>query len=460
MSVSQRLPVWVMLLNAALAFAVTVLGIKVWSLSAEGLPPRELTMLRLVCNQVVKEHVFEHERDVLVRRAIVGMVQGLDRYSEFVPPEAVKEFERDTTGRYEGIGITMVPRRSPITVLSLAAGGPAEQAGMQVGDEIVRIDGEDVEGLEASSVLEEARKRLLGKPGTRVTLSVRRESAARPLEIDVSRGAVQQMSVHWARLVDAEAGIGYVYVSAFQEHTIDEFDAALERLQVLAGGRLRGLVVDLRFNPGGLLDQCVSMTNRLLPGGTIVSLKRRNGEEVERREADPAKCTWPDLPVVVLVNGRSASASEVLAAALQDNGRARLVGVRTFGKGVVQSIYSWDGLDFRLKLTTSHFYTPSGRNIEGHLRRDHVNPSSGGVEPDEVVPVPGETERAISAGLNEIEIPERLRPAAEALAERLGLSLARPLGPDQDPQLAAAVTALKDAAPRQRPAEPVRPAYK
>jgi carboxyl-terminal processing protease len=244
------------------------------------------------------------------------------------------------------------------------------------------------------------------------------------------------------RWLDRDAGIGYACVAAFQRRTADELDEALADLAQAAP--LRGLVLDLRGNSGGLLESAVALANRFLRSGNLVSLRRRNGTEVRRYDADPALATHGELPLALLVDGRSASSSEVVAGALQDHRRATLVGTRTFGKGVVQSIYRWEDLDFRLKLTTSHYYTPSGRSIEGRLRRAGDGDEPGGLQPDEPVPMADGEADGLHRRLQAQEIPAPYKAAAKALAAELGFAGEHePPGPDADPQLARALAVLR-----------------
>lgn len=431
MAQTVRVPLWFLVLGLATVPAIIgafVLGVT-WGDSLRGLPSEEATILRLAHEQILEQHVDEQDPGELLHTAIGAMVGSLDRYSAYVPPSAVRQFEEDTTGRYEGIGILMATDTSPITVLYPMSGGPAEREGMQVGDQILAIDGEDMTGFSPDDLNQAARERLKGEAGLSVTLTVSRREEV--FDLELKRGAVQRESVKWARLLDPEEGIGYLHISDFQEHTVMEFDQKVDELRSLYGGELAALVVDLRFNPGGILDECVALANRFVGEGAIVSLKRRSAETVQVYEADPAECTLPDLPVVVLVNRDSASASEVFAGALRDHGRAPLVGQRTYGKGYVQSIYRWKGMDFRLKLTTSHYYTPDGHRIEGG--------EEGGLEPDRVVELDRDQTRRIHELLRELEPPARYRAAARALAEELGNPLSEPLPPEQDAQLLAAL---------------------
>ncbi|HLU38166.1 MAG TPA: S41 family peptidase [Planctomycetota bacterium] len=426
-----RFPWWLILVNGVIAFAITVGTIEFWHARFDD--QSELRMLRLVYRQVLRDHVEPHDAEEVQRGAIDWLMGQLDEYSAFVPPDKASAFDSETTGEYQGIGIVAAPRTAPLTVHALFEGGPAERAGLAVGDRILRIDGESLADLPPERVVAEATRRLLGPPGSTVTLQVER-AAGGTGEVVITRGAVQRKSVKWVRLLDAEARIGYLYIAAFQQRTAAEVDAALQQLADEAGGRLAGLVLDLRRNPGGLLHEAVAVTNRFVASGNIVTLRAR-GVEQGRHDADPRKATHRDLPLVVLVDHESASASEVVSGALQDHGRALLVGQRTFGKGAVQSIYRWEGLDFRLKLTTSHYHTPSGRSI---------GPGKGGIVPDVEVALDDEVARRLAVRLAQHEVPRRYKEAAAELGRKLGfVSEHEQLGPDEDAQLGRALAELR-----------------
>jgi carboxyl-terminal processing protease len=468
---APQVPVWFLLAMMAM-MALTAAGfLFLGTRLAPGadMPEEQMKLMDLVYASIQKNYVNKldgEENEDLVQRAIVGLVSGLDRYSEYIPPERVVKFEEANSGVYSGVGFVMQPKGDAITVYYPFPGGPAEREGLQVGDQIVEIvtleerDGKQVEvsttrvqDLVDKSVqdpdrrernLTAAAQRLIkGKAGTPVRLRIRR-GKDKLFAVTITRDEVPSPSVKWARLLDAERGIGYVYLAGFVNHSVGEFDAAAKTLVTAAGGKLRGLVLDLRFNPGGILDTCLELTNRFLKKGVIVTLNKgennENGKKVGEHRADPAKCTMPDLPLVLLINGRSASASEVLSGALQDDGRAVVVGTRSFGKGLVQSIYSLSP-QARLKITTSEYRTPNGRNI--HRGKKKADDQSWGIHPNREVVIPGEKRDAIHAALAQHEVPQKYRAAAEALAKRLGVAVQRPLPPEQDPQLAAALEEIR-----------------
>jgi len=432
---------WMVLGSLWLLMAGTVLGLWLAPRALGDIPPAKAEVLRQVFREVEQHYVFETDPDALMDGALHGMLLSLDDpYSAYVSPSELARFEESTTGQYHGIGIVMAPEAVPLTVLYPFRGGPAEDAGLQVGDTILAIDGEDVTQFAADEIQRAAQDRLLAPEGAPpVTLRVGR--GEQELVVDVARGPVQRPSVKWARLVGTEPNTAYVYLSSFQNNTAAELRRALAGLAEEAGGTLAGLVVDLRDNTGGLLDECVAICRMFLQDGVILSTRGRNGVELSTLRAD-GSAEYADVALVLLVNADSASASEVMAGALRDHDRARLVGVRTFGKGVVQTVYRWDERDFRLRLTTAHYYTPNGTNIEKKLRHPG-DPGQGGIAPDTVVELDKELGGRISNALARYEPPLRYRAAASALADRLGSPLQLPLGPDEDPQLKEALSTLR-----------------
>ncbi|MEM7201275.1 MAG: S41 family peptidase [Planctomycetota bacterium] len=432
-----RAPGWLVALNLAMLVILSMLVARTWFWD-QGLPREQLLALRLVRQQIEEEYVTPPNGEDLAWSAIEGMVSSLDRHSQFIRPDFVEAFEEDTTGAYVGIGILMATDVAPVTVQFPFVGGPSERAGLRVGDQILAADGVPLVATAERSANAVAHENLTGPTGTKVVLKVQRAEAA-PFEVVVERGRVQTPSVKWARLLAPQHGVGYLYLSSFQQRSAAEIRDAVADLRAQADNDLRALVVDLRYNLGGLLEQAVDVSNLFQAQGAIVSLKRRNAE-VERRDADPERCAFPDLPLVLLVNEDSASASEVFAGAMQDHERAVLVGTRTFGKGLVQSIYRWEELSFRLKLTTAHYYTPSGRSIQriGEPGHDGVR---GGIEPDRVVRLDNKKERSDLKSLLQRgqDVPRRYSAEVKELSQRLDLTMTRPPGPESDAQLAAAL---------------------
>ncbi|MEP6858263.1 MAG: S41 family peptidase [Gemmatimonadales bacterium] len=307
-----------------------------------------------VFRHVQNEYVDAVSDSALYRKSVDGMLYELrDPYSTFLPPDRFARLNETTTGNYAGLGVEVDLRDGWLIVVAAIPGGPAEHAGLQPGDRIIGIAGKQTKGW----TNEEASKVLRGKPGTSVTLTIERPGSSAPIELKVQRTTIHQSAVRRASLLGD--GIGYIDLKAFSDSTVKELNGAITTL--LAHG-MKTLVLDLRTNPGGLLNQGVRVSDLFLnPGQKIVSMRGRLSE-ANREYADSAVQRWPQLPLVVLVDGRSASAAEIVAGALQDHDRAVLVGTPTYGKGSAQSVIPF-GLEGGLKITTARWFTPSGRSI-------------------------------------------------------------------------------------------------
>ena len=290
----------------------------------------------------------------LYQKSVDGMLYELrDPYSTFLPPERFARLNESTSGNYAGLGIEVDLRDGWLIVVTPLPGSPAERAGIQAGDRIIEIGGRSTKGW----TNEEASKTLRGRPGTMVSLRIERPGIAAPLELRLERTAIHQSAVRRTALLGD--GVGYIDLKAFSDSTAKEVTNAITSL--LARG-MRTLVLDLRTNPGGLLGQGVRVTDLFLnPGQKIVSMRGRV-PDANREYADTAKQTWPALPLMVLVDGRSASASEIVAGALQDHDRAVIIGQPTYGKGSAQSVIPF-GAQGGLKITTARWFTPAGRSI-------------------------------------------------------------------------------------------------
>jgi carboxyl-terminal processing protease len=443
MEQQPRLPLWFLLVNWALIAAAFVLGLMLGGRRFADLPEPQRSALELVHREILRSHVDPQNSAELIDRAIAGMVQSLDPYSRYVPPSEVKRYEEANSGHYEGIGAQFGTHGEQVILWYPLAGSPAEAAGLLPGDRLLAVDGKPLAaGLDRGSIAELVR----GPAATQVRLRLERDGQAR--DVVVRRGDVQKPCVKWASFVDREAGLGYVHLSDFHPQAARQLIAAVDGLRREAP--LHGLLLDLRFDGGGSLDECIGIARAFLPSGRIVSQSRRD-ETVEVHDAGVGRCDFPDLPLVVLVNEHSASASEVLAGALQDHRRAAIVGMRTHGKARVNTVYTWKNLEFRLKLTTGRYLTPNGRDIE----RNHGRPAAGngngggaeeqgGIAPDVAVPVTAQQKVAIQSRLDADEPPLAFRAAFAAVAARHGIVVPTPLGTDADPQLAQALSTLRE----------------
>jgi carboxyl-terminal processing protease len=328
--------------------------------SPADLPPRDLRLIAEVLGRVKADYVDVVDDHQLMGKALRGMVSGLDPHSAFLDSEEYEELRVATQGNYSGIGIEVSLEDGFVVVVAPFEGSPAERAGIQAGDAIIAIDGKVLD----TTSLADALARMRGEPGTPVRVTIEREDVEEPITYAMQRAAVL---VHSVRAELLAPGEGYLRISQFSETTGSEVEAAIAKLK--ARGPLKGLVLDLRNNPGGVLEAGIEVADAFLERGVIVSADGRTDESRFSVDAEPGDLLG-GAPIVVLVNGGSASASEIVAGALRDHHRATLVGRTTFGKGTVQTVLPLsDGQ--ALKLTTSRYYTPSGASIQGKgLRPD------------------------------------------------------------------------------------------
>jgi carboxyl-terminal processing protease len=319
-------------------------------------PYRSLDVLAEVLAYVQNAYVDETKETDLVHAAVEGMLQRLDPHSMLLRPEVYRAMRDETTGEFDGVGLEVSQEADAIVVVAPLADSPAERAGILAGDRIVAVDGSPAKEMPVG----EATRRMKGAAGSQVVLSIERVGLPEPRSFTLVRDHVRTTSVDW-RLLDRGTGTVYVRIRTFQDRTDRELRQALDGARKEIGGPIQGLVLDLRNNPGGLLEQAVKVADRFLSSGVIVSTESRGKQpEVERAHE---KDTEPDYPIVLLVNRGSASASEIVAGALQDHGRAVVAGVRTFGKGSVQTIVELDD-GSALKLTVARYFTPNHRSIQ------------------------------------------------------------------------------------------------
>ncbi len=319
------------------------------------LPLDELRTFTEVMNKIKSDYVEPVEDKTLLQNAIRGMLSGLDPHSAYLDAESFKDLQVSTTGEFGGLGIEVSMEDGFVKVISPIDDTPAQQAGIHAGDLIIRIDGAPVKGL----TLGEAVNRMRGKPGSEIILTVVREGEEKPLKFTLKRAVIKVNSVKGRTL---EPGFGYVRISQFQSNTGENLTQFINKLKQENGDKLKGLILDLRNNPGGVLNASVDVTDAFLEKGLVVYTDGRLRDSHQKFNAKPGDVI-KGAPLVVLINGGSASASEIVAGALQDHKRAILMGSKSFGKGSVQTVVPMDD-GAALKITTARYYTPSGRSIQ------------------------------------------------------------------------------------------------
>lgn len=332
-----------------------------------------------VIEEIEQNYVDPVEPEKLIQKAIQGMLTGLDPHSAFLPPEDFEELQVDTKGEFGGIGIVISIKDNVLTVISAIDGTPAYKAGIKADDRIIKVDDEPTQNMQ----LWEAVKKMRGPKGTIVIITVIRKGEPEPLDFELVRDVIPIESVKYVTLKN---GYGYIWITNFRDNTTEDLKAALVELEN-ESKPLNGLVVDLRDNPGGLLNQAVDVSDTFLSGGVIVSIKGRHDDQqnVFKAHSDPSDKVYP---IVVLINGGSASASEIVAGALQDNKRALILGTPSFGKGSVQTVKSLrDG--YGIKYTIARYYTPNGTSIQAQ-----------GIQPDIVL-----KNRILNQGQDETDSP-------------------------------------------------------
>jgi carboxyl-terminal processing protease len=354
-------------LGLALIGSLSLVG---WQAATHGAKPKDemLELYGLFVDAVEKveaNYVRPVSRRELLETALEGMLQRLDQHSSYINTSELRQFRRQIEGRFGGIGIQVdvEPEVGHLRVIAPMVGTPAYEAGILAGDVILEIDGRPAEGMSPDKAIEV----LTGRPGTDVKLSVLHEGSEDPETITITRAVIDIPSVlgdrrksddRWDLIIDKDKKIGYIRVAGFNEHTSDELKKALDQLKDEGA---KGLILDLRDDPGGLLSSAVEVSDLFLDKGEIVSTKGRN--ILPKKYVAQKDSPFEDLPMVVLINQNSASASEIVAAALQDHKRAAIVGQRSYGKGSVQNLIDLDGGNSLLKLTVASYYRPSGENI-------------------------------------------------------------------------------------------------
>lgn len=374
---------------------------------AQGETYEDLKIFSEVLSQVQKNYVEETRSTDLVYGAIKGMLSTLDPHSAFMPPDVYKEVQVDTRGEFGGLGIQISVKDNKLTVIAPIEGTPADQAGIKPGDHIIKVGDESTKDM----TLIDAVNKMRGPKGTKVNLTLLREGVDGPLEFSLVREVIRIQSVRSKMLQD---NIGYVRVTQFQEQTGKDLSKAIKKLN---DDKMTSLILDLRNNPGGLLSTAVEVTEQFLEQGkTIVSIKGREGKQEEYSSSN--RSSLQGIPMIVLINEGSASASEIVAGALQDWSKAIILGTQTFGKGSVQTIVPLsDGSG--LRLTTARYYTPKGRSIQNT-----------GIEPHIVVKPAKKLEARASTPLREKDLERHLKN--ETLEE---FSKSQPRSPMLPPDL-------------------------
>ena len=327
---------------------------------------KELAEFVSVLNRIRAEYVDQVDDKQLIRGAIDGMLNSLDPHSSYLDASDFETLMSTTDGNYGGLGITVTLEDGAVKVIAATRGTPADRAGIKAGDFITHVDGQ----LFYGGTLDEATDKMRGEPGTQVRLRVVRPGRDEPLELTITRAIINIPAVRH----EIKDRVGIITVTTFNRNTTDMARRAIAEMERNPGGAPLGYVLDLRSNPGGLLDQAIELSDLFLERGEVVSQRGRQRSDIERYYAEPGDATG-GKPIVVLVDAGSASAAEIVAAALQDHRRGLVMGERTFGKGSVQTLVPLGSGQTALRLTTARYYTPSGRSVQ-----------EGGVQPDIFVP--------------------------------------------------------------------------
>jgi carboxyl-terminal processing protease len=325
---------------------------------------RELNLFGAVFERVRDAYVDKPDDNKLIEPAITGMLAGLDPHSSYMDPKSFKDMREETSGEFGGLGIEVTMEGGLVKVVTPIDETPAAKAGILANDIIIKVDDVPLQGM----ALDQAVEKLRGPANSKVRLTIMRKGQDKPIETSLTREVIQMRSVRSNLEGD---DIGYIRVSQFNERTSDRLIKAIADItRKVSDGNLKGYILDLRNNPGGLLDEAISVSSAFLQRGEIVSTRGRNPEDTQRFTAKGGDLT-KGKPLIVLINGGSASASEIVAGALQDHRRATIIGTRSFGKGSVQTIIPLGTVRGALRLTTARYYTPSGRSIQAK-----------GIEPD------------------------------------------------------------------------------
>jgi carboxyl-terminal processing protease len=420
------------LLGALAGAAVTLLAVQPNPLpigssaeAAAGRAYRQLNLFGDVFERVRADYVDKPDDTKLIESAISGMLTGLDPHSSYMDSKKFRDMEVLTNGKFGGLGIEVTMEDGLIKVVAPIDDSPAAKAGVTANDVITMLDNEAVQGMTLNQVVDKTR----GPIDTKIKLTIMRKGSAKPLVLSIAREVIRVKSVSWH---PEGSDVGYIRILRFNEQTTDGLKQALSDLKnKLGGDKIKGYILDLRNNPGGLLDQAISVSNAFLDKGEIVSTRGRKSDETKRFYARPRGELTGDKPLIVLINGGSASASEIVAGALQDHKRATLIGTRSFGKGSVQAIVPLGAGNGALRLTTARYYTPSGRTIQAM-----------GIVPDfqVVQDVPNDIKDAVDSR-SEASLPGHLAATGQ---EKSGSQSYVPPDEQNDKALQEAINLLRD----------------
>src|SRR6516165_1278699 len=395
---------------------------------------RHLSLFREVFERVRDNYVEKPDDGQLIKSALNGMLTGLDPHSSYMDPKGLREMQVDTRGKFGGIGIELTMEEGLIKVVAPIDGTPAARAGVMPNDVITHLDEAPVRGL----TLDKAVEKMRGRPHTKIKLEIMRKGQDKPIEVSITREIIHVRSVR-SRLEGDD--VGFIRISQFSEQTTDGLKKAVADLTTQSGDKIKAFVVDLRNNPGGLLDQAIAVSDAFLEKGKIVSTRGRNAQETQWFNARPGDIT-KSKPIIVLINGGSASGAEIVAGALQDNRRATIIGTRSFGKGSVQSVIALGPGNGAMRLTTARYFTPSGRSIQAK-----------GISPDiEVLQEEPEEAKGLTDSIGESALRGHLKAEGD---EQTGSQSYIPPDPKDDKALGAALDLIRGL--QQNPAYPARP---
>ena len=398
--------------GAALGLSAIGVTSLAWSANSQGSSRadiyQQLDLFSEVLSRVDSEYVISVDEADAMEAAINGMLTSLDPHSSYLSAEDYEAMQVQTSGEYGGLGIEVTSENGYVKIVTPIDDTPASRAGLEAGDYLSEINGKSIVGLP----LNEAVKEMRGEVGSDITITIIR-AEEEPFEVTLTREIIRPKSVDY-RIEDED--IGYLRISAFNERTTELLEASLDSIDEELNGAPAGLIIDLRNNPGGLLDQAVSVSGTFMNSGEVVSTRGRSVTDIERYFAEPGE-RFSETPIIVLINGGSASAAEIVAGALQDMNRAKVLGMTSFGKGSVQTVFPLSAQRGALRLTTARYYTPSGRSIQAT-----------GIEPDFEVSNRRYTEEEIESmrRFSEADLPNALDNDSGAERRQLHMPAVQP----------------------------------